>query len=185
MGYWHLTAAQIRIVKQFTTRRVVYDLGAGDLTLSARLLELKAAGVIAVDEKAPAVRDLDSKIRFIKSSYNKFTKAPRTAFVSWPPGVGAEGLVDIVGRARTVLYLGHNFDGNICGTQELWAHLRTRKVIAHEPACKNTLIVYGAVGREREPLPEEDAATDYRKIRLFHTAYPGVWDNMNLELGRL
>jgi len=152
---------------------VVHDLGAGDLTLAAKLLGLGAVGVTAVDERAPRFKPESEKIRFIKKAYVDLNEIPRTAFVSWPPGVGAMGLAKILEGARTVLYLGNNFDGSLCGTPDLWAHLRSRKVLAHEPARRNTLIVYGAPGAKRDPLPEEEAAVDYRKIRQFDSVYGG------------
>ena len=178
MKYGQLSKDQKKTIKPFIRNRVVHDLGAGDGRLSAELVDLGARRVVAVDEDAPW-RKLQpplprgDKIRYVETSFAYFTEPVRTAFVSWPYQTSEYRLVAILREAKTVIYLGTNFDGTACGAPDFWWHVTRREVLAHEPYKKNTLIVYGAVLPDRRALlPEEDAAMTGAHIRRFEDAYP-------------
>lgn len=170
MSYGRLSPAQRHVLKRFIARRVVHDLGAGDLGVAMELLNLRAASIVAVDEllfTSPTPR-----ITCVKSPFSGFTKPVRTAFVSWPWASQIPGLVPILKGAPTVIYLGSNLDGSACGGRDLWEHFVTRRVLAHEPHRTNTLIVYGKTSPVmRELLPEETAAFDIRKMHRFDDVY--------------
>ena len=170
MIYGQLSPAQKRVLKPFVARRVVHDLGAGNLGLARELLMLRAARVVAVDSRM-APRAVEPRIEYVESYFSDFNARVRTAFVSWPYTSPSPDLVRILSKASRVIYLGTNFDGVGCGSQELWAHLRSRQVLAHEPHPHNTLIVYGKQGPSRRLLPEESAAVDVKHMTFFSSAY--------------
>lgn len=165
MAYGYLYPTQRETLKRFVGKRVVHDLGAGDLELAEDLVRL-GAQVIAVDEELPSPKV--AGIKCVEKLFSEFHDPVETAFVSWPAKYNALGLVEILRNAETVIYLGNNFDGVCCGHADLWGHLRMRRVLALEPQPKNTLIVYGEVLLQPRPLlPEEQAAIDLTRIYRF------------------
>jgi hypothetical protein len=110
------------------------------------------------------------------------------AFVSWPSVEGPRhcrtpdySILEPVRKAKIVIYLGNNLDGTICGSEKLFRHLAKRKVLAHSPAKRNTLIVYGGLlRRKRELLPEELAGIDQSQIYRYDEEYRRLGDK---ELG--
>lgn len=134
--------------------RVVHDLGAGRGGHADELLTLGAAQVEAVD--AVDMRSaLKSKpcVRYRRAYFKDYRpESVDVAFVSWPQN--NEGtvrdLLPILERAATVVYLGKNTDGTMCGTPRLFRHLVGRALLDYVPARKNVLAVYGAsLGRAR------------------------------------
>ncbi len=63
----------------------------------------------------------------------------------------------MLNTARTVIYLGSNFDGVSCGSEEMFHELSRREVLALVPHKFNSLIVYGSQRVQRRLLPEEYA----------------------------
>lgn len=157
-----LSVEQCSVLTQYLKGRVVHDLGAGDLTLAGGLLELGARHIVAVDADyrwhKPPVSIQVTLVGAYFDAYVATEPEIDVAFVSWPEQYAIQGLRSLVQRAKTVIYLGSNFDGTVCGSFDLWTHLRLRQVLATEPDRKNTLIVYGELGPRRPLLPEEYSA---------------------------
>lgn len=160
-----LTCDQSRALEPYVLGRNVHDLGAGDLELSVRLIDLGARFVTAVDkrfmwnEKVPP--GLPPRIEVVGSYFVDYAmreKSLDVAFISWPPQHAIEGLVTLACNATTVVYLGSNFGGTICGNKQLFQYFRKREVQIHLPHERNTLIVYGKhIDHRRVLLPEEYA----------------------------
>ena len=165
MSWGRLYPTQKETLRQFVEKRIVHDLGAGELELAAELARL-GADVIAVDKEVPS-RTVCG-VKFIQRRFIEFDDLVETAFISWPTKYGTNGLVEILKRAKTVIYLGHNLDGTCCGDADMWEHLRARQILALDPQQRNTLIVYGEeLSQPRAPLLEERAATDHARIYRF------------------
>lgn len=106
------------------------------------------------------------------------------AFVSWPSPEDSKfrthsdySILGLVRRAKIVIYLGKNTDGTMCGSKKLYEHLARRRVLAHEPDRKNSLIVYDGIlpaGKERELLPEEIAGLDPGTLYRYDDLYRKV-----------
>lgn len=171
MGFGHLSPEQKRVVKKFVARRVVHDLGAGDLELAQELLTLKASSVVAIDTLHSYRTKSISNVRCVSVSFTLCVEEPRTAFISWPQQYGADGLGALLWKAKTIIYLGSNMDGIACGGDDFWDEVVDRRVLAHVPHRHNTLIVYGAKCGERPMLPEELAAREKTHIMYFNDAY--------------
>lgn len=177
MPYGSLNKAQEAALRPFVKRKVVHDLGAGDYTLSHRLLKFGAEKVIAIDHTRPydtcpmTFRNLIAgmKIEFVTGYFHQYHEPIDTAFVSWPSNYASH--IDVLcDRAPTVIYLGVNTDGTCCGTPEMFEKLSKRAVLAHVPDRKNTLIVYGSKRVERALLPEEFAAINIKKVWTYEEA---------------
>lgn len=160
--------------------KIVHDLGAGFCQLSFDLIELGAAGVVAIDKEAMPRFPDEPRLTQARVMFGQITGAEETApwelaeverakelsrsievaFVSWPRSTPAAGLIELLRRAPVVAYLGKNTDGSACGWPSLFSReLVWREILAHSPERPNTLIVYGRRLREqREPLAEEVAA---------------------------
>lgn len=168
LAYGQLSGEQEKSLVEFVRRRKVYDLGCGPhLRMAKKLVELGARKVVAVDKDWMDKGKLP-RIEKRRVDFGDFRERVRTAFVSWPWATPPSELVRIVEKAETVIYLGKNFDGVICGDEEFWGSLARREVLAHVPNKRNTLIVYGKVRRsKRELLPEEKAGADRNLLWLY------------------
>ena len=172
-----ITATMIEnLRKQIHGRRVV-DLGAGDLAQANWLAANGAAAVTAIDrEWMPA----PSSTR-ITTLQRHFSDVPTgvmhdaVAFLSWPVNIPAPGLTALLAAAGEIIYIGHTFDSNMCGTPALWRLLATRQILWHIPASTGSMICYGIVApADRQLLPEEIAGLhqDTMSIQKFHDIYP-------------
>lgn len=207
-SFGKMNAAQQAVVRRFVRGRAVHDLGAGDFILSRCLIDLGAARVFAVERQArhsgilevgapyeavqvvgAGFRALGKVTRHHRRTGEKLPGAfarPEVAFVSWPTPEDSKftshsdySLLGYVRRAKVVIYLGSNLDGTMCGSRKLYEHLGRREVLGHEPARRNTLIVYGRLlplGRSRELLPEERAGIDTTQIYRYAEVYGPVAD---------
>jgi len=167
MSYGTLNAAQEECLKKLVVGKIVYDLGAGDLVLAHKLIEL-GAKVIAVEKENffidnaltpnPTMQaSLEIEVR--QQYFQDMDDDIDIAFVSWPDNYD-NGLLPILKRTKTIIYLGKNTDMSMCGTPALFRYLLTRKIEEHVPARPNTLICYSEqLDKPRwMPVPEEDAA---------------------------
>ena len=211
-SYGRLSPAQVSIVRRVVQGQTVHDLGAGDFLLSRCLIDLGARKVFAIERTAQqggileygtpyegvyvvkaSFRGLGQVVRHgrrAKEPLSEAFRAPAVALVSWPSAEDSKftshsdySILGYVRRARTVIYLGSNLDGTMCGSRKLYEHLARREVLAHEPARRNTLIVYGRLlplGRGRELLPEEQAGLDGSRTYRYRDVYGPVKDS---ELG--
>ncbi len=170
-----LSDEQTEVLRPHVLGRHVHDLGAGDLWLTANLLDLGARHVTAVDhtlnqKPSEFLRRVQPFVTLISVYFHNYhpTEPIEVAFVSWPPYLLLampepriiEALPKLCAQAAVVAYLGSNF-GAVCGNLEFWRHVGTREVLEHVPDPRNTLIVYGRQNA-RIPgqglLPEEKAA---------------------------
>lgn len=152
-------------IKPYIAGRVVHDLGAGDCVLAMMLLRSGALAVEAVDkEYLGGGVQLPPSGRYHRAAFKDYR--PETidvAFVAWPEndrGVST-GLLSLLQRAQTVIYLGKNTGGVMCGTPALFRHFASREFLAYEPDKLNVLCVYGApLGWQRtgDELRQEEVA---------------------------
>lgn len=148
--------------------REVHDFGAGDLQLSIAMLHLGAKTVVAVDKEHRHLHMLQASdgLKLVGEHFDRFVARDPVidvAFISWPVVYGTQGLAELTRRAKTVIYLGSNFNGTVCGSNELWQHLRGREIELSVSDPRNTLIIYGKHDPtlRRRLDPEEYAA--YRR----------------------
>lgn len=173
-AYGKFSAQQATAVRPFLKGRVVHDLGCGnEFPLARTILRYGAKSVVGVD-----MRPLDRGTRLpVKATYVNETLSQyvpedyEVAFLSWPVNYEVAGLVGLIMRAPVVVYLGCNFDTTSCGTTELYKHFVRRKLLAHVPHERNTLLVLGSVRhRSRKPTPEERAGIDRDNLFRFKDA---------------
>jgi hypothetical protein len=162
--FWHLTVEQEHALKAAVQGKVIHDLGAGDLSLSKEMIRFGARKVIAVEKELQEFPVPFSHKLFPVSCYFHDYKAPiATAVVSWPVNWETK-LVPLLERAKSIVYLGKNTDGSMCGTAEMFRHFLTRSLCAYVPSVENTLMVYGdKLDTVRTPRGEEAAALTLRK----------------------
>jgi hypothetical protein len=158
MPYGTLTSEQEKLVERFVRGQVVYDLGAGDLYLTCELLRLGAVRVIAIDKEDFRRYGIPDEVVYRKMLFRDVKETSiDTAFVSWPSNYD-NGLLPLLRRSKTIIYLGKNTDGTACGIPSMFRYLLKRKAECI-PDRKNTLICYTDVlEASRIPLKEEEAA---------------------------
>lgn len=175
MSHGEFRDNQAETVKPFIEGKVIHDLGCGDLTLAHQLLRLGAEKVIAIDRYSPLTYSKRTKltgIDLVTCYFHDFKGTDiDTVFVSWPINWYDYGLGQLIEKAKTIIYLGSNFDGSACGYSDMWDYLSTRRILAHVPNSKNTLIVYDREYESRKKIPEERAALSPLKIQHFKEAY--------------
>lgn len=170
-GWGALSSDQAARVERTVRGRVVHDLGAGNLGFALTALRLGAARVVAVDtERFPRVAVPGNTLELHEQTFERYLheQVARDArfqldvvALVWPVNHPLPGIVPLVRRARTVVYLGKNTDGWACGGRDLWRELTHRQVSAHVPDPANDLIIYGpAAALPRPLLPEERGATE-------------------------
>jgi len=172
-----LNRFQEEAVRYYVKKPWVYDLGAGLLGWSKKLVEFGATTVTAVDSiySYRGNNELNQRRDWHKCVPNNVVLDARsfrdfhhtgptdlgTVFISWPCNTFSKtmGLEMLARKAETIIYLGKSTDGTACGSPQLWAHLTERKVLCYLPAVRNSLIVYGPeVRRKRDWLTDEHAA---------------------------
>jgi hypothetical protein len=79
------------------------------------------------------------------------------------------GLLWLLSRFKTVIYLGKNTDGRACAWPGFFDEMSHRPVLDHIPDRRNTLIVWGKKDKnlKREFLLEEVAGMDWSKCYSF------------------
>lgn len=159
--YGHWASEMEEVVRPLVDGKVVWDLGAGSLGHSHRLLELGAEHVMAVDKEH--MDDAWWKGRPITPVQSLLADLPipktiEVAFVAWPSNRVLPGLLDLLEVSDRVIYLGSNCNGDFCGWPGLWDYLHFREIEAHVPHYRNSLIVYGQhlKANERRPMVAEE-----------------------------
>ena len=160
-------------IERVVKNRIVFDLGAGDLGFSKRLVEMGAAHVVAIDKALPKGKTRSKRITLCPVYFDQYRASglrmpsrEDVAFVSWPSNRPMPGFLDFTAMAGTVIYLGKNTDGNCCAWPEFFFQCNLRKVLAHVPDRRNDLIIYGDAlkeGDKRKMLLEEWAGIDHSK----------------------
>lgn len=160
MAYGKFSIDQMSAVVPFLRDAKVHDLGAGTGELARQLVQLGAKQVTMVD-KAPHDEWRTMHLptyKYVISYYHDYKDKIDTAFLSWPWTGGRDAGLDVLVKgARVVIYLGKNTDGTACGSAGLYQVLSGREILAHVPAYKNTLTVYGPRRVTRPPTGEEMA----------------------------
>lgn len=160
-AYGLLTREMRLVLSEHVKNRIVHDLGAGDMTRSCELSDLGASSVVAVDKRLPHPRrDLPGNVFFYKMSFKELLSEIDhpidVAFVAWPFNAHLPGLLELLTRAKTVIYLGINDEGTACGWSGLFTYLSTREVLAEVNHPRNDLLIYGsALECKRRLRPEE------------------------------
>jgi len=135
------------------------------------LTNIGAKHVIAIDYKIASDYEQgrlpSKKITTVSSYFQNYTEEIDIAFASWPTNGGAAGFIELVARARILIYLGKNTEGTICAEPGFFEHTCRRKLLAYVPWRHNTLIVVG------EKLKRKRAATREEKAGMH---VHGIWD---------
>jgi hypothetical protein len=150
MTYGKLNKKQIASVRKLVRGRVVHDLGAGNLDLAHVLATMGAKCVIAIDEVSLTPDPVHAAIVRRVQSFDDVREEVDVAFLSWPYNVPDAALIDILGRAHTIIYLGKNTDSVACGTPALFELFTRRCVLDYQPDKRNTLIAYRGKRTARE-----------------------------------
>lgn len=179
--YGKLTPPMEALLAGVVRGKHVWDLGAGNGELTRRIVGWGASHVTAVEKD----RDLTPKAHmgsltwlplYFEQARLQVPPEPGgidVAFVSWPQNTPLYGLVELLGMARTVVYVGSNTDGNACGWPELFMYFKTRKVLHQVPDRRNSMTVYGAVfpqGAPKRAETHEELAVLSRLMLSFEDA---------------
>ena len=166
MSYGNLTPAQWKALKQYVDGVVVHDLGAGQLELAHETILLGANQVIAIDKDRMPVPH-NRRIKTVRSYFADYKEPIDTALVSWPINRVERSLLELLRRARIVIYIGKNTDGLSCGWPHLFLYFLSRELLEYVPDSHNVLAVYGKpLDHMRRPTGEELAA-----IRTYEKMY--------------
>lgn len=163
------TPEQAEVVARYVKGKVVHDLGAYKLALSAWLMHLGAERVVAIDESLPHVK-VPKKVTFLQHGFLGYHGPIDVAFVSWPASWGTQGLVELVARSSIVIYLGSCIDGSYCGNSELYQHFLRRELLEYVPHRSNSLEVLGRHIRRKRPPTGEEVGALCGKILQFEKA---------------
>ena len=159
MSYGSMSDAQCEAFKPFVIGKTIHDLGSGDGVLALLMAQIGAKKVIAVDKQDfPRAAKFAAQIEFRSTLFEDFNESVETIFLSWPDNHPLEGLLPLVTQAKTVIYLGKNTDGSVCGWPELFKEFSGREILKHLPERKNTLTIYGPTRLNRPMTGEEFAA---------------------------
>jgi hypothetical protein len=175
LSYGIITEDMEPTIAEAVAGHEVWDLGAGDLGHAQHLLRLGASSIVAVDKeyREGPVPDLPG-IRIVSGYFADLAIPDRieVALVAWPVNYAhtAWALLRILERAETVIYLGSNTSGNACGSPVLFQALTQRKLLAHVPHRRNTLLVYGREGRGEVPLTGEEYAATTGQFLTYEVA---------------
>jgi hypothetical protein len=153
------------VVRPLVQGHTAYDFGAGTLGHSFRLLELGASSVVAVDKNPfnPSLHHGYPIQALGRIRFHQVVVPPggiKVALLAFPDNHPLDGLIPLLKRCETVIYLGSNVGGTACGWPALWDYLHFREIVGHVPHPKNSLIAYGRhlEASERRPLKGEELA---------------------------
>jgi hypothetical protein len=174
-----MTDEQMLRLGQVVSGKSVWALGSGpNLKEAEMLVSHGASSVHAIDKHhrsnsfAPEIKSgssLGVRVYDCRAYYAEFLEliGPEAtvdvAFVKWPSATPQPGIAQLIARAETVVYVGKNGDGTICGSMELWLALRLRSLVDVIPGRMNDMIVYTEKLQRRVDYPrcrEELEAVD-------------------------
>ena len=109
--YWGLTAEQAAVVSRAVRNQDVADLGAGDGSLSLRLLELGARRVTAIEHWPPGplseavkLEQIAGRLQWMQSRFAVVQRVVQdVCVVSWP-GMSPVGLVSLAPPASATAH---------------------------------------------------------------------------------
>lgn len=159
MSYGELTEEMQEALTPLVDGKTVYDLGAGDLTLSHVIAGLGAAAVIAID-KAPMPPPQSPLVSRLEGHFGRLPVPDHidVAFLGWPQTYPMPGLYDWLDAADVVVYLGHNSGNTYCGRPELFLYMTRRALMEEVLGVRNTLLALGDWLAEPRPMTVEEEA---------------------------
>jgi hypothetical protein len=165
------------LVRPLVQGHQVYDLGAGTLGHTHRLLSLGASSVVAVDKQPfnPALYQGYPIQALGRIQFHQVvvpTGGIKVALLAFPDNRPLSGLIPLLKRCETVIYLGCNVDGTACGWPALWDYFHFREIKGHVPHPRNSLILYGRhlEESERRPLVGEEVGATCGMVIDFSSA---------------
>lgn len=171
------TPEMTEAVRPFVLGQHVWDLGAGHLGHAERLLDLGASRVTVVDKKnLPSSVDPRIEVRG-NCLFSDLVPGPMDViWWSWPINHYCEGLDALLDQAEIVIYLGCNVNGTACGDILHFDRLirSRRRIEAHVPHPRNSLIIYGAPYQRQVPLLPEEIALSRPDVMSW-------WDDVHSE----
>lgn len=147
--------------------RHVHDFGCGVGAFTRVLEQAGALSAVGIDSDEMFMRTASKHLstavtKFVCADFADYNEQHPEDFdvgiVSWPVNWFNHGLVQLIQRCKTVIYIGKNTDLTASGGPELFRHLVTRRVIEYLPDFTNTLCVYGEVLEEPRPITGEELA---------------------------
>lgn len=162
-SYGKLTLSVQHAMDSYIKGKTVYDFGAGNLVLSEAIRKMGAKRVIAIDKEVKESKDpfvVSYRCYFDKflTSSSRRPKPGDVAFLSWPSNHPLPGLLDLLSRFDTIIYLGKNTDGSACGWPGFFHQMYLRTVLEYVPHRRNSLIIYGK--------HDDKLAIEHRLLRL-------------------
>ena len=146
MGYAKLTKAQEALLQRVVEGKRVYDIGCGDMELT-HVVARYAKRVNAIDPNyrfKPSTKTITFKKLTADSACKVWPSELPVVLLSWPLSSYIDGVLPLLKRAETIVYIGKNTDGVACGFVEMWRYLTTRKLVVEIPASHNTMLVYSS-----------------------------------------
>lgn len=184
-----LTSRMKAEIHRIVRDKVVVDLGAGDFYFSELVAERGAKKVYAVEPDYlghtsllggmkpelidQAYHDLlqgHPKVQVVPLYFeevkNEVPESFDIAILSWPMNSANKGLVDLLKKAKKVIYVGHNYDFTSCGDDHLFEYFMQREVEFIIEDSKNTLLIYGKeLQAPRKPCClEERGGLDHQTV---------------------
>lgn len=158
MGYGALNKDQRRALAKHVRGKNIHDLGAGDLGYALELLRMGAAEVYAIDkEPKPRLSPWPKKLHYKQAYFHQVTSRMDTIFLAWPINHDVNLRPHLL-QAETIIYLGCNTGGSMCGTPDLFKVMIQRELLVYEPDPRNSLVIVGKrLEGPREPTGEEFA----------------------------
>ena len=164
-----MTATMRAVMAPHLKDKIVIDLGAGSGRHARYMARHGGASHVHAVDKGTLGSAADHA-RITKYEHTPYIRlvtgaqpAPEydVAFVAWPVNYYTEGLVELCERAKTVIYLGCNYNGTACGNTKLFEHFISRELLAEVPHERNTLLILGdPLSERRVPTFEEFGGLD-------------------------
>jgi len=182
---WTLTDDQAIALANAVQGKVVWDLGSGDSSLSRIVLHMGAKKVVSVDRNPPVKIKRAAEPWWVHevrhTTFEDLNQEDEmrdaVALLAWPQNCSTPGLAHLVRWfENSLVYIGSNTNGAVCGMENLWNHLAQRSVVTHIPHEYNVLTHYGSSwGAGRSLLPDERAATSEEVVSYFDAYATGKY----------
>ncbi len=155
----YFSQEQGKVLRPFITGQLVHDLGAGMLLQAHQLLDFGARQVIAIDKEPYVLQaQRDERMVPINCYLSNYTEKVEIVFLGSPTNQYIPGLLDLLEKARIIIYLGKNTDLTACGWPGLFWHFLGREVVAYAPEPANVMVVYGSRASTPRPILGEELA---------------------------
>lgn len=170
MGYWSLTEEQEQALIPHIKDQVVFDMGAGDLSLSHKLIEFGAKRVFSIDTKITgAVQDpriIPCTGTFMEL-YELTIKNPDFVFVgSWLINRRTSAVLYML-QATKIVLLANQFDGTACGHIREYRLTSKLELFEYIPDRANCLLIVGNQFKKRPITILEKAGMDDHRMYMY------------------